>query len=409
MRNFWKTTNRSGRPFSGAIGLNLVPILAVVIALVIVGALLVYIAERRGGQIVSYWDAIWWAVVTITTVGYGDVVPHSVFGRIIGIIVMLSGISVISLLTATISSMFVAQRIRESQGLQQVKLKGHIIICGWNRRLDDLLETMDRISSQELTGKAWRKGASAAGLRWLKGVVLINEMPPERMFEWIPSGAKSLSDYPNLSLKYVHGDYTKESTLARANIKDAQAVIILPDMSLSSVPRDDKTLPAALAIKAMKREIKVFAHIIERENFSHLKRANVDDIIVSDEHVDYLLASDISAPGISQTIAALLGSQGGTSLKRVHIPAEFVGKEFRELREYFKQRLDSIALGFVVEAESLKLTDILTSDYSAVDTFISQKFKAAGLDMMDRAGVRVKLNPPLDYVVREKEDAIIIG
>lgn len=71
--------------------------------------------------------------------------------------------------------------------------------------------------------------------------------------------------------------------------------------------------------------------------------------------------------------------------------------------------LNSIALGFVTEEESLKLSDILSSDYSALDSFIERKFKAAGLDMLERGGVRLNLNPPLDYVIREKEDAIVIG
>ncbi|MFZ1081768.1 MAG: ion channel [Candidatus Kryptoniota bacterium] len=384
MRKFWKTAR-------GEVSANLIPVLSAVVGLVIVGALLVYFAEWHNGQINSYWDAVWWAVVTITTVGYGDIVPHTVLGRVVGILVMLSGISVISLLTATISSIFITRRIRESQGLQQIKLKGHTIVCGWNQRLDGLLGTMNKISSEESNGQGRREG-----------VVLINEMPPGKMEE-------TFSDYPNLNLKYVRGDYTKEPTLARANIKEARAVIILPDMSLTSVPRDDKTLPAALAIKSMKRDIKVYAHIIDRENFSHLKRANVDNVIISDEHVGYLLASDISSPGIAQTVAALLSCEAGTSLKRVQVPAEFVGKKFHELQEYFKSQLNSIAIGFVSEEESVKLSDILSSDYSAIDSFIERKFKAAGLDMLERGGVRLSLNPPLDYVIHEKEDAIIIG
>ena len=262
--------------------MNLFPLAAALVGLVTVGSILIYFAEWHQGNIHSLWDAVWWTVVTMTTVGYGDVVPTTALGRVVGMFVMLSGISVISLLTATISSIFVAQRIRESQGLQQIKLKSHTIICGWNQRLDSLLETMNKISSeQSQTGSARRK----------EGVVFVNEMPPARMEE-------VLSGYENLNLKYVSGDFTKEPTLARANLKEARAVIILPDMSLTSVPRDDKTLPAALAIKSMKRDIRVYAHIIDKENLSHLKRADVDDVIVSDEHVGYLLASDISSPGL---------------------------------------------------------------------------------------------------------------
>jgi voltage-gated potassium channel len=363
------------------------------VGLVTVGSLLVYFAEVRQGSIQSLWDAVWWTVVTMTTVGYGDVVPTTVLGRVVGIFVMLSGITVISLLTATISSIFVAQRIRESQGLQQIKLKGHTVVCGWNQKLDNLLETLNRFSSERV---------GMGSVRRKEGVVLINEMPPARMEE-------VLSGYENLNLKYVSGDYTKEPTLARANLEEARAVIILPDMSLTSAPRDDKTLPAALAIKSMKRDLKVYAHIIDKENLSHLKRADVDDVIVSDEHVGYLLASDISSPGIAQTIQTLLNPEKGVALKRLQMPAEFIGKQFHEIQEYFKSQHNSIVIGFVVQEESVKITDILSSDYTAIDSFIERKFKAAGLDLREKGGLRLNLNPALDYVVQAKEDVIVIG
>jgi voltage-gated potassium channel len=51
---------------------------------------------------------VWWAIVTVTTVGYGDFVPHSVGGRVVATLVMIVGIGFISVLTATIASTFVA-------------------------------------------------------------------------------------------------------------------------------------------------------------------------------------------------------------------------------------------------------------------------------------------------------------
>ncbi len=375
---------RPGRRESG-ISPSLVPILAALVTVAILGAVLVYFAEWHRDNINSFWDAVWYSVVTMTTVGYGDIVPRTVLGRIAGMFVMIAGISVISLLTATISSIFVEQKLMENRGLREIKLKGHTIVCGWNQKLDNLLGTLDNLAKDRR-----------------EGVVLINEMPPERMEE-------TLSGFSNLNLKYVYGDYTKEPTLTRANLKDARAVIILPDMSMTPAPRDDKTLPAALTVKSLKRDIRVYAHIIDRENLTHLRRANVDDVIVSDDHVGYLLASEVTSPGIAQAVSTLLSSGEGTSLRRVSVPGELVGKKFSELQEYFKTHRNSIAIGLVEEESAVKLSDVLSSDYSAIDSFIERKFKAAGLDMLEKGGLRLNLNPPLDYMIRQKEDAIVIG
>jgi len=73
---------------------------------------------------------MWWAVVTVTTVGYGDIVPHTAAGRIVGGMLMFIGIGFISLLTATIASTFVASDEDE------------------DTRLDELVETVRRIEKR---------------------------------------------------------------------------------------------------------------------------------------------------------------------------------------------------------------------------------------------------------------------
>ena len=64
-------------------------------------------ATVDGGDFKTWWDGVWWAVVTVTTVGYGDVYPHTVGGRVIAMLLMLVGIGFISVLTATVASFFV--------------------------------------------------------------------------------------------------------------------------------------------------------------------------------------------------------------------------------------------------------------------------------------------------------------
>jgi voltage-gated potassium channel len=58
----------------------------------------------------SVWLAFWWAIETVTTVGYGDVVPHQTTGKVMAAFLMLGGLSLLTILTATITSAFVAYR-----------------------------------------------------------------------------------------------------------------------------------------------------------------------------------------------------------------------------------------------------------------------------------------------------------
>jgi len=77
--------------------------------LVYVGALAMYDAEKNasGATIKSFGDALWWAFVTITTVGYGDMTPTTVLGRAIAVGLMIGGIALLGVVTATLASWLV--------------------------------------------------------------------------------------------------------------------------------------------------------------------------------------------------------------------------------------------------------------------------------------------------------------
>ncbi|MBT7787711.1 MAG: hypothetical protein HN757_02385 [Calditrichaeota bacterium] len=85
--------------------------------------------------------------MTITTVGYGDMIPQTPVGKLIGSGLILSGVILISTFTAAVSSNFVAEKIKEGKGLQTIKYKDHIIVCGAGRYCLTDIQVYCRIES----------------------------------------------------------------------------------------------------------------------------------------------------------------------------------------------------------------------------------------------------------------------
>jgi voltage-gated potassium channel len=75
------------------------------------GAVIVYLFERHapGSNIHTLGEAVWWAFVTVTTVGYGDFYPVTTFGRITACFIMGTGLLTLAVVTAQVASSFVAQ------------------------------------------------------------------------------------------------------------------------------------------------------------------------------------------------------------------------------------------------------------------------------------------------------------
>jgi voltage-gated potassium channel len=82
---------------------------------VVVSAVLMRTFDHK--EFHSMGDALWWALQTVTTVGYGDVVPANTIGRLVGAVVMLEGIAFITVVTAAITSIFIERARRERLGI----------------------------------------------------------------------------------------------------------------------------------------------------------------------------------------------------------------------------------------------------------------------------------------------------
>jgi voltage-gated potassium channel len=110
---------------------------------VVGGGVLIRVLDRR--EYTNVWVGLWWALQTVTTVGYGDVTPKHVAGRLVAVLVMLQGIAFLAIITAAITSSFVAR----AQGEREVAERAEEATgeARLEARFDDLDARLDRMES----------------------------------------------------------------------------------------------------------------------------------------------------------------------------------------------------------------------------------------------------------------------
>ena len=365
-------------------------IIIITCLIILYGALAIFFADRyyaskgTGG----IFDAIYWAVVTITTVGYGDIVPSSKMGKLFALMIILSGPALLSLITASIASIFVERKIKEGKGLETIKDKGHIIICGWNENGEKVI---DSILSQTT-------GASQA-------IVFINELDQEAV--------QSIQyRYKNYNIKFVRGNFVKEDVLARANLARSKSAIILADSSGGRTleKADERTIFGTMAIKSIASKIRTCAELIHPQNKEHLLQANVDEVVVRGESVGPLLAAAAISPGVSSSLERLINNQDENKLWRIPVPSKYVGKTVGETARYLRDKSGGLLLAVIKEEEKIKLEDILSHDATFIDEFIKRKFEESGKDFFGgKTNLSVIINPSDSYEMADNDWLVVIA
>ena len=375
---------------SGIYHKTIVQVAAVTLAILFMSAVAVHYFEniQSGSNINTVWDGVWWAIVTMGTVGYGDKYPVTTGGRMVGIFLIFTGVGLMSLFTATIASTFVERRMKEGRGLETIKAKEHIIICGWNQHTDNVIQ-----------------GLTTYGAMSERAIVLINELTVDEIETLRPK-------YSRYNLKFLRGDYVHEEVLLRANVSQATFVMIMADQS-GGHPRersDERTALAALTVKSLAPHVKTIAELLNEESRPHLKRANVDEIVVRGEHVGSLLAGAINSPGLPRVISSILSLGDRNKLWRTHIPGIFVNKPFRELSAHYREKDHAILIGIMKEKKAIKLEDILSDNTSMIDTFIREKIRESKKEFsVEKDAVKININPDDDYMIAADDLAVVLS
>jgi voltage-gated potassium channel len=287
-------------------------------------------------------DALWWSFVTITTVGYGDITPVSLGGRLIAILIMLFGIGFLGMFTATIASIFVENKIKEGKGLKKVEIKDHFILCGWSYKVRDIIEELRADSKAKDTP--------------IVIVANIPEKPVEDKYTF-----------------FIQGEIDHE-TMDKANLKQARGVIILADETVDPYSRDAKTVLAILTVKTLNPHVYTCVEIVEAKNIHYCQMAKADEIIIIGELSTNLLVQAALDHGITRIVTELVSNRYGNEFYKISPPAEFIGAKFLDLLINLKEKQGILPV--------------------AVESIEEDRFA---------------INPPGDYIIKEKDQLIIIA
>ena len=275
--------------------------------------LIIFLSEQKTNSAINtLFDAIWYTLVTITTVGYGDITPRSVLGRTSAMILLLAGVALFGALSGKFASFLFDRQQKKDRGLLKMnKIKNHFLICGWKPNFERILE----------------------------GILLANpEIPPEKIILLNNSSQNEMekikADSRFKNINYIHGDFTDEDTLLKSQIKTAERTLILADNSenFSSLETDSRTVLAVITIKNLNPKIYCVAEIIDSKFEKHLSLAHCDEIILSADYGQNLLIQASSGKGMSHILRELISEESDSGIFICDIPQKFVGNNYGDFR-----------------------------------------------------------------------------
>ncbi len=354
----------------------------IISALIIISAIVIFIIESNGNNtITSFMDSIWWSIVTITTVGYGDVVPKTSAGRIVGIFLIFIGFTLFSLFTGIITTVMVEDKLRGAKGLKQIKKRNHIVICGWNETVETMLNAFTEKSIDDM-------------------IVLIGDFQPDFFTDLE-------AKYPTLSLGYIRGDYTQTEILNRANVRFAKHVIVLPDANLMVQSADDRSIIVANTIKFISKDIHLTVQLINIQNKPHLKQIGVDNIVIFKEFGGYLIANNVLNSHYISFYNHLVHSREHNIITK-KIPQSLIGQKYSSIVEHFYKEEQVVLIGLITERPKMQISDIFSDEGSTIDAFIKNALQSANSKLPEQNYV-IHINPSKDYEATENDSAIVIG
>ena len=272
-------------------------LVVVFVALIVVGAALFAAADHR-----TFGTAVYWAITTASTVGYGDVTPSTPAGRVIAAGLMLTAVPVLGLVFANAASYASEVRMRRLLGMgARHRMKEHILVLGWNPRA--------RVAVRELLTEG-------------EEVVLVADEP-----------SLPLDDD---HLAFLRADPGDEESLSRAAPQRAKGALICLD-------DDGQSLVATIALRHLAPNLTIASMAQSERTRSAMRDLGVPATVPVDALVGHALAKSVESPHAGELLLRLVDSEGYRITERP-LEADEVGQTVSALRHTVGQ---AVLLGVV--------------------------------------------------------------
>lgn len=229
---------------------------------------------------VSLLDSFYYATVSLSTTGYGDITPVSTSARLINILVItpLRVLFLIVLVGTTLEVL--TERSRQAFRIQKWrnKVRDHVVVVGFGT-----------------------KGRSA-----VKTLLGDENVEPSRIVV-VDTDQQALDAAAALGLVTVHGTATRSDVLRVAGVQRARAVVVATN-------RDDSAVLATLTARELAPDAHIVASVREAENVHLLKQSGASQVVVSSETAGRLLGLATSTPVVVDMVEDLLTPESGLAI-----------------------------------------------------------------------------------------------